>query len=527
MSFANSVTIGPKFFQKAFNDYANRYWAFVREILQNSIDCGSTEISIEVQSEAISGTTKVVVINNGEPMSSDTLVNKLLSLGESGKDFQGSVGGFGKAKEILYFAHRDYTIVTGGLHVHGSGAGYNLEQAAVPQEGTLSLVTWEGEHRDALLEQFKRFIELCGTGDKVRFYLNRERVKPKHAAGVLNRTLDRDGKPWAEVRLTTVEKNLLVVRIGGIPMFYKRVEFKGTVQVELTGTSGQRLTSNRDGLRWPFCDRLTELVTSIAIDKKTVFKLEKAEYTRYRGPKLNRPKPKINVQQISAAKAADHEELVENVVEEGIPDIFESIRGPEAAPAPGGPQTAPGGPERPQAPLVQAPAAEVQEAAPMGGAGILVDVIGQQEAASPLNHEFVIKNGVKRAVPKEFEPATFSDHAKWLAKAWAGCLLELHAIYQLKEEFSVGFLFSEDLEAEYEASGDYGRVFFLNPCDVTRKKTVRRFKKADKGQLIADAAHEFVHGLGFSYHDEAFASKLTEVMGFVFANYRRFTRHLG
>jgi hypothetical protein len=525
MSFANNITIGSRFFQKAFNDYANRHWAFVREILQNSIDCGSTEISIEVQSEAISGTTKVVVINNGEPMSSDTLVNKLLSLGESGKDFQGSVGGFGKAKEILYFAHRDYTIVTGGLHVHGSGAGYNLTQAAVPQEGTLSLVTWDGEHAEALIEQFKRFIGLCGTGDKVRFYLNRERVKPKHAPGTLNRTLDRDGKPWAEVRLTTVEKNLLVVRIGGIPMFYKRCEFKGTVQVELTGTSGQRLTANRDGLRWPLCDRLTEFVTSIAIDKRTVFKLEKAEYTRYKGPKLNRPKPKApNFQPISAAKAADYQELVEKVLDADIPNPFDSV---ELAPdAPQAAQEPAGAAPAAQAPLVQAPAAEAQVPAPMGGAGILVEVLGQGEATSTLGHEFVIKNGVRRAVPREFEPATFSDHAKWLARAWAGCLLELHTIYQIKEEFSVGFLFSEDLEAEYEASGDYGRVFFLNPCDVTRKKTVRRFKKADKGRLLADAAHEFVHGLGFSYHDEAFAGKLTEVMGYIFANYRRFARHL-
>src|ERR1700675_3686283 len=99
--FANSVTIGPQFFSKAFNDYSNKYWAFAREILQNSIDCGSTEISIRV-AEDLSGGTIVPVNNDGEPMSSDVLVNKLLSLGASGKDFKGSVGGFGKAKEILY-----------------------------------------------------------------------------------------------------------------------------------------------------------------------------------------------------------------------------------------------------------------------------------------------------------------------------------------------------------------------------------------------------------------------------------------
>ena len=327
--FANSVTIGPQFFSKAFNDYSNKYWAFAREILQNSIDCGSTEISISV-AEDLSGGTIVTVINDGEPMSSDVLVNKLLSLGASGKDFKGSVGGFGKAKEILYFAHRSYVIVTGGLHVSGSGAGYNLEQAAVPQDGTLSQVIWDGNHADSLVANFKRFIELCRPG--ILFTLNGNAIQPKLATGTLNRTLDRDENPWAEVRLSQVEENLLVVRMGGIPMFHRRTEFKGTVCIELLGTSAERLTSNRDGLLWSFSDQLNAFVTSIAIDKKTVFKLEKAEYKRFRGTKLRRPS------EGQGRRVHGGREAVR-----GVPDPGAS----PAAPAPGSP--APHRPQRPQA----------------------------------------------------------------------------------------------------------------------------------------------------------------------------------
>lgn len=36
--YAQSVTIGPEFFAKSFNDYRDKFWAFAREILQNSID---------------------------------------------------------------------------------------------------------------------------------------------------------------------------------------------------------------------------------------------------------------------------------------------------------------------------------------------------------------------------------------------------------------------------------------------------------------------------------------------------------
>lgn len=38
MAFANHVKIGPEFFSKAFNDYANWKWAIVREFMQNWMD---------------------------------------------------------------------------------------------------------------------------------------------------------------------------------------------------------------------------------------------------------------------------------------------------------------------------------------------------------------------------------------------------------------------------------------------------------------------------------------------------------
>ena len=59
--FANTVTIGPEFFAKAFHDYSDRHWAFVREVLQNSLDCGSTTIAVGVTYEPLSDRTVVVV----------------------------------------------------------------------------------------------------------------------------------------------------------------------------------------------------------------------------------------------------------------------------------------------------------------------------------------------------------------------------------------------------------------------------------------------------------------------------------
>src|ERR1700722_14896336 len=94
--YAQSVTIGPEFFVKSFNDYRDKFWAFAREIMQNSLDCGSTAIDIKIIEVPDDDCTLVVVHNDGAPMTSEILVDKLLSLGSSGKDFQGAVGGFGK-----------------------------------------------------------------------------------------------------------------------------------------------------------------------------------------------------------------------------------------------------------------------------------------------------------------------------------------------------------------------------------------------------------------------------------------------
>jgi len=483
MSFENTVTIGPEFFAKAFNDYSNKFWAFVREILQNSIDCGSTMIDIHVYDEEITETTHITVENDGEPMSSEILTEKLLCLGASGKDFKGSVGGFGKAKEILYFAQKSYSIRTGSLQVEGSGAGYNLGPAAVPCDGTASFVVWEGKHAAELKAAFTRFIELCGTGDRVRFALNGETVKPKHPATAVNRTLDHDGQPWAEVQISKVESNRMVVRVGGIPMFHSYTEYKGTVVVELLGTSAQRLTSNRDGLRYPFSNQLQSFICSIAIDPKTVFKLEKAEYKRLRGDKLKR------AQEVLA--------------------IIRQVINSEQAEAP------------------RAAALVAAEPAPPRDGGILVETVSQEEGTSPLGHEFIIKNCVKRPVPRDYDPESFSSYAMWVAKSWAGCMLELHEIYKVDSPFSVGFVFVEDCLAEFESSGDYGKVYYINPCHVTRKSSTRRFKKADRFDILAIAAHEFVHGaFGLDYHNEEFASKITEVMGVVLKNHSKFSKLL-
>ena len=117
-----SFKIGREFFAKAKADYADWRWSWVREISQNSMDCGSSQIDVTIERNGEN--TQIAVSNDGQPMSEDILVNKFLTLGGSAKD--GGVGGFGKAKELLVCCHLHWSIRTGSLLAEGEGGEYEL-----------------------------------------------------------------------------------------------------------------------------------------------------------------------------------------------------------------------------------------------------------------------------------------------------------------------------------------------------------------------------------------------------------------
>ena len=78
---------------------------WIREALQNSTDAGAENVWIELTDDEITFT------DDGKGMDSNIINNKLLTLGGSQKD-AGAVGGFGKAKEVLFFCHSEWSITS-------------------------------------------------------------------------------------------------------------------------------------------------------------------------------------------------------------------------------------------------------------------------------------------------------------------------------------------------------------------------------------------------------------------------------
>lgn len=502
---SRQVKIGPNFFAKVFNDYGDWRFAYAREAIQNSLDAPrSTAFDVTVERDGAN--TVVTFENNGRPMSEAELTDKLLALGESGKDFVGAVGGFGKAKEILMFCHEHYDIWTGSLHVTGRGGDYILEQAN-NLNGTRTRVVLKGDQVTEMIAKFRRVLLLTQWSGTAT--VNGDYVPTNFKKGVKKREFS-----WGKVYTNRSIHNSLVVRIGGVPMFIRYLECKKRcVVIELTGKSGDVLQSNRDNLRWEQREELDAFCDEVLVNKRSALdEDDEPVYLRYSGDKLKRianARLKQSVEQIINAAYATTDSVVSQSDEAEAAETVEVAE-----------EDAPSG-DRPRLSQVRPVARE-----------IIPTETEKRIARSTLRFDFVIKNTTKLKTPSCYQPFDFSSYSKKLAKSWAACLLAIHELFERDDEFSVGFIFSESAEAEYEFSQEHGRTYFINPCCCIKQKAsasrsfAKRWKLTPQGKMaiLAVAAHEFVHGLGFGAHDESYSNKLTEVMGVIMTNLKRFHR---
>lgn len=507
--FANHVTIGPEFFAKAFNDYSNWRWALAREFGQNSMDCGSSEIRVTISKNEMLDTV-VTVENNGSPMTREILQTKLLALGGSGKNFQGTVGGFGKAKEILYFAHKSYKIETGNLIVTGSGAGYNIDESAGSIAGTRSTVVLSGDHVERLTYAFHQYAFYSQWSGE--FYVNGERLVTNLKKGSPRRDLG-----FGMVYTNKSCENKLIVRINGIPMFHEYISFNRCVIVELNGASVDVLTSNRDGLNSSCRHELSAFITELAVDKRSALKNRGlTKYRRYEGQKLrHRVQSAVNVKALVVGESNGRG---------GVAALVNVVGGTDLVPTSGG----------------------GDGAITMGGAVVqTIDVVGEcgPQAAdyrqtveenvifrnTKVSEEFIIKNDTDLQIPSYYLPDStdFSTYSQKLVKIWGRLLVELHRLFEHEADFALGFIFDESAEAEFE-KGEYGKVYYLNPAKIVEqsssssKSFKKRFQLTERNRLLMIALHEFVHGMGYGPHNEDYANRLTDMAWKVFDERKRF-----
>lgn len=509
-----TIGIGREFFVTALNDYSDWKQTWWREVVQNSVDAGSTLIELSC-TENPDGTWTISATDNGGGMDEDVLLNKFLLLGGTTKvGAEGKAGGFGKAKELLILPWLRWTVHSQDTVASGTGIDYTVERGSYLNGTKVEVVMPADQHTDA--PAAIAFIEKCDLPG-VRFRVTQfdqygeQRWTPKAKLKAKNELVEIPGK--AIIYTTKVKGRKpwhMYIRVKGIYMFEEYVgETPGEqVIVEITAPSIEILTANRYGFRDREVRReVSRLATRIAKNTQSAFETKQGIFKKkYEGGGKFRAERKAaeasalaEIGPIAATRGGKTKIKAEDLVE--VSEAVEEYREREdqAEVAKRGPQA--GLPDRD---LSKALLSSVE----FKGAHHVEEAV-RQLVWEP---DFYLINKIEGfKVPKKFKPETMAPRVTKLVKVWTElCRFVLMQLGSFRE-FGVGLIFSEGTAAAavYEGGENW---LLLNPYkDVKTRKTVWSPTKAgDLKWLYAAAVHECTHMADGVYdHDEAFSSALT------------------
>lgn len=255
-------------------DYADWLSAVPREFFQNSIDAGSRNIDFEVN------TNHLKVTDDGCGMNERTLEDVLLKLLETDKG-ESHTGGFGRAKELLYFAWPAWKIRTRNLVAEGQYIDYTIRETSDFFQGTVSEVDYGESVEPGFVKALKDYVAKCSFDATVT--CNQEPVKGMGSLSELNlikeseTTLFQYALYEIPVRGTEV-----YVRCNGLFMFSRPFRNdKGLIFEVSKGWSQQAFTANRDGFN-SFWDETFNIAMLVEASKD-------GKLNRFQSPLLRPP----------------------------------------------------------------------------------------------------------------------------------------------------------------------------------------------------------------------------------------------
>lgn len=491
------VAVGPEYFKKSLQDYSNWKFAFWRELLQNNIDCGSTKINISVKlgddNQAIYsreynhqtyhryGTVinknirdsdddlviEIRVFNDGVRMTKDEILNKLLCLGESSKDGVSTVGGFGKAKEVLYFAHESYTIISGTHCVTGTGGSFEYKESA-DFPGTLSIIKMIASNDEKYSFVFSLLNSLNDILDDISY---KGKIFIEDHLANFNKRLGNYIYRDEDFSIRNdKDRTGMVVRAGGVPMFYSSIGTGGFV-CELQKPSVEMLTASRDRLCHKYSNELDSIISDIIINP------------------LSSRKKDVSLQPFTATVSGmsfiANKPLTQSVVVESAPNEtvieYERIN-------------------------LRSSFVELPHQTRRTNGNIAIDCPDE-------GYTLIFNSLCGKKIKRNFYHKDYvCNKLKKVLSVWARVLLEVHRVMDDFEPFTVGFLFDTRKHCDATLavySQDDGHKFLLSPTDSDYK---RRYKRANQlVTLIPIAVHEWCHKQHLT-HNEYFASLFTDAM---------------
>lgn len=460
------------FLRAARTDYVSYRSALARELVQNSDDAHATLIEFTLDKDK----RTLLVSDNGVGMSQDTLVNKFLTLGASQKD-AGSVGGFGKAKELIAFSWESYQIATLDNLVCGSGAEYTIGKTNNYVHGTQIFIKFP-EDEDLSLMEVHLLDQLSKNQPRAEVKFNGDIVSPLTIPSRSVRTVYQEGNPIAKIyTIKNSASYYALVRLRGIYMFSQYIgNSDKTVVVEMLGDSVGLLTSNRDGLMGPARNAISQVINEIIINPISSLK-EKAPKREYymgeNGPAhaVKRVKPSL-VSEVSRVK-----DLISSAW-----DLKEIMTALESS-------------------VLTVNLTEGRSLGdPEESFYSFKDHIVKALDTLTYRSDFVLQYSGR--VPKRLHPHTMSRKNLKLATLWEIVLREVLLAANLETKFSIGWTLNDpDILAEVYYDPEHAlHCYLLNP-----NSKYLQVKGEVLQEMVDLAVHEVAHTVcGSSYHDENF-----------------------
>jgi Histidine kinase-, DNA gyrase B-, and HSP90-like ATPase len=517
----HTMTMGPEMFAAIFREYSDWAFAWWREAVQNSVDAGAHNITLGTRTNP-DQTVTVWCDDDGSGMDQETMIQKFLAFsGTTKTSTSGTAGGFGEAKKLLVLPWISWRIHTRNVLTEGVGSATKITETT-ERRGTRLEVVMPADKctRSAKALAFiarcnlphVRFtVEGDNTAEAPNYYPRTPRAALAVTGGHVIETIE--GK--AEVYFIPSPKKgetqpYMYVRTRGLYMFERYVsEVPGLLIVELTAPSIEVLMPNRDSLRDRQFDRaLSQLAERIAIDKMSALKSEKG-LTRKKyegiGKFESRARAAAVLEQVGPTAKGPLPAQTVQVVVELISQMDQTQQ------------------ETPSA-MPSTAATEIMLEQKFLGPDHL-------EAALKLlvwRPDFYLVNDIEDfKIPKKFFPESMTPTVLKLAKVWAELCRYVLGQLGASRRYGVGFHFSTSLAAScIQEKGREGEVegwLMLNPFkDFYERKEIWRTTDADLKWLYAAAIHECTHLVDrISFHDETFASALTDNMAKCADGYRK------
>ena len=550
------------FYEKRVADYGDWEVAFWREVIQNSRDSGATRVDLEcvpgVYRDPDTGDSvecmRVSVDDNGKGMDYDTLMSAFFRRGGTLKS-EGSVGGFGDAKNLILTPWLGYEVRTQNVLVKGQHEDIytGLTRKDLEYKNGTKVTAWMPLTMTTTPEYAQLLIEQSSLS-QIRFTINGSVVKGNIPKGTLV-----DEKPitiTSGPRAGTVVGDLILyhsarsrrsgvyVRSHGLFMYKTdgfQFNFKGVVTIEINAPPVGVFTTKRNSLSGhstAYVD-VNNILDRLGTDPGQLLKAKRDKkeiIIRGTGTIESR---EGEVSEMSA-RIASHAKIKKanngtvTISKADVVDLVnrftESIAEIEDDPASGDVGLAPL-PSTFGTMMAQSKFVDVSQ------------VAGAIQVSMWKPDFYLYQNISPWKMPKALHPETMSNKYHVLIRTWTELLKFLMVQFGMFETFGVGWVFDTEYDPSHGESvvaALYRRYegehwLLLNPVEITRRGydlnttydlVGDRFKLSDQSSienLTLLAVHELTHMQGFSRadqsdkkHNDAYSTALTYNMSSVF-----------